>query len=131
MKSCQKIRRSGTYAGEQGFSYLEGVSAETMGSEGICMHLLTIPPGGRATAHKHATHETANDAISSETVMFWGERLEHRMEVSAGEILYIPKDMFNLPMNVSGQPAVAVIARIDPHGRESVVLVPEIEHLVP
>ncbi|MDE3080119.1 MAG: cupin domain-containing protein [Paracoccaceae bacterium] len=131
MKACQKIRPAGTYAGKQGFTYLEGVSAEAMGSQGICMHLLTIPPGGRAKAHKHATHETAIYAIAGETVMYWGERLEHRMEIGAGEILYIPADMPHLPMNVSDQPAVAVIARTDPHEQESVVLLPELEHLVP
>lgn len=131
LKSCQKIRPSGTYAGKQGFTYVEGVSAERMGAEGICMHLLTIPPGGRAKAHKHATHETAIYAIAGETVMFWGERLEHRMVLSEGEILYIPADMPHLPMNVSGAPATAVIARTDPHEQESVILLPELEHLVP
>jgi uncharacterized RmlC-like cupin family protein len=131
LKSCQKIRPSGTYAGKQGFTYVEGVSAERMGAEGICMHLLTIPPGGRAKAHKHATHETAIYAIAGETVMFWGERLENRMVLSEGEILYIPADMPHLPMNVSGAPATAVIARTDPHEQESVILLPELEHLVP
>lgn len=131
MKSCQKTRPTGTYAGKQGFTYNEGVSAESMGAEGICMHLLTIPPGGRAKAHKHATHETVIYAISGSTVMFWGEQLEHRMELSEGEILYIPKDMPHLPMNLSDRPAVAVIARTDPHEQESVVLLPELEHLVP
>ena len=43
----------GTYAGKQGLSYFEGIAAETVGSTGICMHLLTIPPGGRAKAHLH------------------------------------------------------------------------------
>lgn len=33
MKACQKIRPSGSYAGKQGFSYLEGVSSESMGAE--------------------------------------------------------------------------------------------------
>ncbi len=131
MTDCQKIRPSGTYAGKQGFTYIEGISAERMGSRAICMHLLTIPPGGRARAHKHATHETAIYAIAGATVMYWGERLEHRMEIAEGEMLYIPADMPHLPMNVSDRPATAVIARTDPHEQESVVLLPELEALVP
>ncbi|MEI4486835.1 cupin domain-containing protein [Frigidibacter sp. MR17.14] len=131
MRSCQKIRPSGSYDGKQGFTYLEGVSRERMGAQGLCMHLLTIPPGGRAKAHKHATHETAIYAISGATVMYWGERLEHRMEVSAGELLYIPADMPHLPMNPGPEPAVAVIARTDPNEQESVILLPELEMLVP
>ncbi len=63
--------------------------------------------------------------------MFWGERLEHRMEVGAGELLYIPADMPHLPMNLSDRPAVAVISRTDPNEQESVTLLPELEALVP
>lgn len=46
--TCRKIRPGGTYDGKQGFSYFEGIARETVGSTGICMHLLTIPLGGRA-----------------------------------------------------------------------------------
>ena len=136
MTSCVKLRPGGasgsaTYAGRQGFSYVEGIARESVGSEAICMHLLTIPPGGRARAHKHATHETAIYVLSGVTRMAWGERLEHVMEIAAGEMLYIPADMPHLPWNPGGEPAVAVIARTDPHEQESVVLLPELEALVP
>ena len=131
MPECRKMRPGDTFDGKQGFSYLEGISRESVGAQAICMHLLTIPPGGRAKAHKHATHETAIYALEGETVMFWGPRLEHRMTISAGEILYIPADMPHLPINMSDRPASAVIARTDPHEQESVVLLPELEHLVP
>ncbi len=130
MPECRKMRPGDTFDGKQGFSYLEGISRESVGAQVICMHLLTIPPGGRAKAHKHATHETAIYALEGETVMFWGPRLEHRMTISAGEILYIPADMPHLPINMSDRPASAVIARTDPHEQESVVLLPELEHLV-
>ena len=95
------------------------------------MHLLTIPPGGRAKAHKHATHETAIYLLDGITVMYWGERLENTMEVVAGDILYIPADMPHLPFNPGPGPASAVIARTDPHEQESVILLPDLEHLVP
>ena len=132
MTSCQKIRPVTTsYAGKQGFSYFEGISREGVGSRAICMHLLTIPPGGRAKAHKHATHETAIYVLSGTTLMAWGERLENRMEVGAGEMLYIPADMPHLPWNPGPDPATAVIARTDPHEQESVVLLPDLEALVP
>ena len=42
--TCQIVRPGRTtYAGKQGFSYFEGIAKQTVGSEGICMHLLTIP----------------------------------------------------------------------------------------
>ncbi|MFN3282077.1 MAG: cupin domain-containing protein [Tabrizicola sp.] len=95
------------------------------------MHLLTIPPGGRAKAHKHATHETAIYQLSGRSVMSWGGRLEHRMEAEAGDLLYIPADTPHLPFNPGPEPCTAVIARTDPNEQESVVLLPELEHLAP
>ncbi len=131
MTECRKMRPTGLYAGKQGFSYNEGICAESVGSQAICMHLLTIPPGGRAKAHKHATHETAIYALEGTTVMYWGARLENRMEVEAGELLYIPADMPHLPFNPGPGIARAVIARTDPNEQESVTLLPELETLVP
>jgi uncharacterized RmlC-like cupin family protein len=54
--TCHVLRPGTTYAGKQGFSYFEGIAKETVGSQGICMHLLTVPPGGRAKAHMHESH---------------------------------------------------------------------------
>lgn len=131
MADCRIVRPSHTYDGKQGFTYFEGISRESAGAQGICMHLLTIPPGGRAKAHKHATHETAIFVVEGEAVMFWGDRLEHRMVTPAGHIVYIPADMPHLPFNEGAVPCVAVIARTDPHEQESVVLLPDLEALVP
>ena len=127
--TCQKIRPTGTYKGKQGFSYFEGVSRETTGARGICMHILRIPPGGRAKAHKHLSHETAIYTIAGETTMLWGARLENRMIVGEGDLVYIPADMPHLPINTGGVEAVAVISRTDPHEQESVELLPELEAL--
>ncbi|MFO1204052.1 MAG: cupin domain-containing protein [Tabrizicola sp.] len=131
MPDCRKIRPADRYAGKQGFTYDAGIAAETVGSTAICMHLLTIPPGGRAKAHKHATHETAIYQMSGRSVMYWGERLENRMEAEAGDLIYIPADTPHLPFNPGPEPCTAVIARTDPNEQESVVLLPELEHLVP
>jgi uncharacterized RmlC-like cupin family protein len=128
---CRLIRPGETYEGKQGFSYFGGVSAESAGARGICMHLLTIPPGGRAKAHMHAAHETAIYILSGESEMRYGPRLEHRMVGRAGDMVYIPAGMPHLPLNRSDSPVTAVIARTDPNEQESVVLLPELEALVP
>jgi uncharacterized RmlC-like cupin family protein len=130
-KTCRIVRPTGTYEGKQGFSYFEGIAKETVGSDAICMHLLTIPPGGRAKAHMHESHETAIYLISGEAHTWFGERLENHVVHGAGEMFYIPAGVPHLPMNLGDKPAVAVIARTDPHEQESVVLLPELEPLVP
>ena len=125
MPSCQKVRPGATaYAGRQGFDYVEGVSRESVGARAICMHLVTIPPGGRARAHKHATHETAVHVLSGRAVIAWGEMLEHRMEMEAGDMVHIPADVPHLPWNPGPDPVTAVVAQTDPHEQESVVLLP-------
>ncbi|AYG67041.1 MULTISPECIES: cupin domain-containing protein [unclassified Rhizobium] len=129
--TCRIVRPGGTYAGKQGFSYFEGIAAETVGSTGICMHLLTIPPGGRAKAHLHASHETAIYAISGETHCWFGDELAEHVIVREGEMFYIPPGVPHLPANLSDRPATAVIARTDPNEQESVVLLPDLERYVP
>ena len=128
---CAKFRPGETYAGKQGFDYAAGISAQSAGSTGICMHLLTIPPGVRAKAHLHEGHETAIYVLSGVTEMLYGGDLERRMTVKAGDLLYIPAGMPHLPFNPGPEPAVAVIARTDPNEQESVVLLPHLDALVP
>ena len=120
------VRPDNTYAGKQGLSYFEGIAAETVGSTGICMHLLTIPPGGRAKAHLHEAHETAIYVLSGEVHTWYGDNLEEHIIVSAGDLFYIPAGVPHLPANLSDKPCTAVIARTDPNEQESVVLLPEL-----
>jgi uncharacterized RmlC-like cupin family protein len=125
--TCQIVRRGDTYTGKQGFDYFSGLSAETVGSHGICMHVLEMPPGARAKAHLHESHETAIYVLSGESEMYYGENLEQHMTVRAGDFLYIPANMPHLPMNRTEKPCIAVIARTDPNEQESVVLLPHLE----
>ena len=129
--TCQKLRLGETYDGKQGFTYFEGIARETTGSQHICMHLLRIPPGGRARAHMHDSHETAIYVMEGAAIMYWGHQLEHLMETNAGDLVYIPAGMPHLPLNTGDVEAVAIIARTDPHEQESVRLMPELEALVP
>ncbi len=112
------------YAGKQGFTYDAGTRAKASAT-GLCRcTFLTIPWRPRR-AHKHATHETAIYQLSGCSVMYWGERLQYRMETEAGDMIYIPADMPHLPFNPGPGPCIAVIARTDPSEQESVVLLPD------
>ena len=128
--TCQLVRADDTYDGKQGFSYFRGIAAETVGSEGLCMHLLTIPPGKRAKAHMHAAHETAIYVLSGEAHTWYGERLENHVVTKSGDMFYIPAGMPHVAANLSDRPCTAVIARTDPNEQESVVLLPELDGLV-
>jgi uncharacterized RmlC-like cupin family protein len=95
------------------------------------MHLLTIPPGGRAKAHLHDGHETTIYVLSGESVMWYGEGLKEKLFGRAGDMLYIPSGVPHLPANLSlTEPCTAVVARTDPSQNESVVLLPELDEVV-
>ncbi|MCA9925992.1 MAG: cupin domain-containing protein [Anaerolineales bacterium] len=129
--TCRVIATGATFEGKQAFTYFSGIAAENTGSTGICMHLLTIPPGQRAKAHLHERHETAIYVIQGKAAMWYGENLQEHLEVKAGEFLYIPAGMPHLPYNPFDEPATAVLARTDPNEQESVVLLPEYDEIHP
>lgn len=124
MKEC-RIVRDGTgeaYQGKQGLEYFAGVSAESCGAEGLCLHLLTLPPGAEAKAHLHEGHESAIYMLEGTTSMRHGPNLEQLDTLHAGDFVYIPAGTPHQPFNPTDSVARALIARTDPNEQESVVL---------
>ena len=129
--TCVIVRGEDGFEGLQGLTYFAGISAENVGAKAICMHLLKMPPGTRAKAHLHDSHETAIYLIEGRAAMWYGENLEQHMEMQAGEFLYIPAGVPHLPYNPFDAEAVAVLARTDPNEQESVRLRPDLDGRVP
>src|SRR5258708_2535969 len=129
--NCKNIQTQKAFHAKQNLHYGGAIFTESVGATGICMHIVNIPPLGRANAHMHENHETAIYVLSGETGMWYGAQLEQHLIVKAGEFLYIPAGMPHLPYNPSDHvPAKAVLARTDPNEQESVVLLPELEKAV-
>ena len=123
--TCVRIGHRSEYHGKQGLDYFAGVSAETAGSQKLCLHRVTIPPLGRAKPHLHVSHESAVYVLSGEAGMWYGEGLKEHVWMSAGDFLYIPANVPHLPYNASDSvPCVGLIARTDPNEQESVTLLP-------
>ena len=123
--TCVVISPDETFHGKQDLDYFAGISAESAGSTGLCMHLVTIPPQARAKPHLHERHETAIYVLSGEGGMWYGEGLRQHLTVKAGQLLYIPANVPHLPYNPSATVAcIGVLARTDPKEQESVVPYP-------
>ena len=130
--TCVVVDGNDTYSGSQGFDYFEGISAQSAGSRGLSMLRLEMPPGARARPHLHEHHETAIYVLSGRSEMRYGEGLRERLEVRAGQFLFIPAGMPHLPYNPSdGEACVLVLARTDSQEQESVVLLDEAGRRVP
>ena len=83
--TCVVVDGGASYSGVQGFDYFEGISAETTGARGLCMHRLEIPPGGSARPHLHEHHETAIYVLGGRSEMRYGAGLRERLEIRAGQ----------------------------------------------
>jgi uncharacterized RmlC-like cupin family protein len=127
---AQVISPGETYQGKQGIAFFAGVSVESAGSTALCMHLLEIPPGGRARSHRHEFHETAIYVLSGAAIVFSGEGLKDRQLAQAGDFVYIPAGVPHLPVNASEtEKCLGMVARTDPNEQESVVLMSELDSL--
>ena len=122
------VRAGAVFTGKQGNLYEPAISAEAVGSKGLHMQIVHIPPGSVARAHKHEAHETAIYVLSGESGVWYGDNLEHHETAVAGEFCYIAAGVPHMPYNISDtDDCVAIIARTDPNEQESVVLLPELE----
>jgi uncharacterized RmlC-like cupin family protein len=127
-RTCRIVPGDQTYEGKQGLAYFEGISAQNAGAQHLCLHVLVIPPGGRAVAHLHENHESAIYLIEGEAEIWWGDRLAEHGVMRAGDFMYIPAGIPHLPANRSAtHEARAVVARTDPNEQESVVLLPHLQ----
>ena len=127
------VRAGESYHGKQGLDYTPGVSAQSAGSQAICLGSVTLPPhGGRTKAHLHENHETALYLISGDEAELWsGEQLEHREIVRAGDYVYIPAGVPHVAVNRTETPMAFIAARTDPNEQESVLMRPDLEAKVP
>jgi uncharacterized RmlC-like cupin family protein len=117
------VRPQGTHISKQQLPNFEGISAATAGSQHLCMHLVIIPPGGRAVAHFHDGYETTIYIIQGKAETRYGKNLEHSTINEAGDFLFIPPNLPHQPINLSDtEQVIAVVSRNDPNEQESVVV---------
>jgi len=118
------IRPKNAHPTKQLLPNFEGVSAKTAGSTKLCMHLVIIPPGGKATPHYHNGYETALYIVKGRAETRYGPNLEHSSINEAGDFLFIPPNVPHQPINLSTtEEVIAVVARNDPNEQESVVVI--------
>lgn len=124
MDECRVVRAgSEATMTAQGTPYFLGISTESVGSRGICMHVAELPPGFVGKPHLHEGHETAIYIVSGRSGMHYGTGLARTLRVGPGELLFIPPGVPHQPFNDDPvEPCIAVIARTDPNEQESVVL---------
>jgi uncharacterized RmlC-like cupin family protein len=94
--------------------YRVGLSARNVPARNLSMNVATIPPGGVAYAHIHVGFEVMLYILQGNVRHEFGPQLEHSLENTAGDFIFIepgvPHEVFNMS---SSDPVVAVVARSD------------------
>lgn len=129
--TCKVIPSGAAYQGAQGLTYLAGLTGATAGSRAICMTLVVLPPGARAKTHRHEGIETAVYVVEGEAEMYYGARLEEHLAARAGEYIYVPAGAPHLVLNRSGAVCRAVVAHTAADDQDAIVLLPELDALIP
>jgi uncharacterized RmlC-like cupin family protein len=116
-----------TYLGKQGITYGAGASSETVGAEQICMNVMPMPAGARAKAHYHAGIETIAYLLDGECAVYFGDQFEQRIEVRAGEQVFMPADVPHAPANESEEPCTWIVVHASGSDQDGIVLLPELD----
>ena len=123
----QVVKPGQTYVGKQGFTYGAGASAETVGAQQICMNVLPMPDGARAKVHYHEGIETIAYLLEGECTVRYGDTLQHRVHVMAGEQAFVPADVPHAPCNESGEPCTWIVVHSSGSDQDGIVLLPHLD----
>jgi uncharacterized RmlC-like cupin family protein len=116
-----RVRPSTQTVSKQGLPGFIGVSADTVGANGLSLKLIVIPPGGKAAPHRHVGYETAIYMLSGRVETKYGEGLQESITTEPGDFLFIPAGVPHQPFNLSQtEEARALAARNDANEEEHV-----------
>ena len=106
------IRASGLCRDWNGIHYKLGMSGKNVGATQLSMNVAVIPPGGVAAAHIHVGFEVMLYILEGRVRHEYGEGLQHCVEHTAGDFIFIAPGVPHEVFNVSNvDPVVAVVAR--------------------
>jgi uncharacterized RmlC-like cupin family protein len=91
------------------------------------MNILPLPAGARANAHLHHEIETIAYLLEGECAVYYGDKLEHRAMVHAGDHFYVPADVPHAPSNESGKPCKWLVVHSSGSDQDRIVLLPELD----
>ena len=116
------LRGSGITRGWNGIRYKTGLSAKNTDAKKLSMNVAMIPPGGVAYAHIHVDFEVMLYILEGNVRHEYGESLEHRVDNTAGDFIYIAPGIPHEVCNLSDtDPVIAVVTRSDASEWEHIV----------
>jgi uncharacterized RmlC-like cupin family protein len=95
-----------------GMRRLAAISQGRVGSESLWAGVMLAEPGTASAVHHHGPLETVVYVLSGQSKVRWGSRLEHSVDLEAGDFLFIPAYMPHQEINPSAdRPTQWVVVR--------------------
>jgi len=103
-----------------GMRRMAAISHDLVGSESLWAGTMLAEPNTSSSPHHHGALETVVYVLSGVSRVKWGSRLEHQVDLEAGDFVLIPPFMPHQEINPSpDQTTTWVVVR---SGQESVVV---------
>jgi uncharacterized RmlC-like cupin family protein len=91
------------------------ISQATTGATNIYMGVFRVPAGAQSRPHYHEACESAVYMLSGRLEVKWGDHLEQKLTLEAGDMVYVPPRETHVLLNLSDtEPAEYVVARDSP-----------------
>jgi uncharacterized RmlC-like cupin family protein len=98
-----------------GMRRLAAISHLLVGSESLWAGVVLVEPDTATSVHHHGPMETVVYALSGRSKVRWGSRLDHEVDLEAGDFLFIPPYMPHQEINPSPDQATQwVVVRSRP-----------------
>ena len=108
-----------------GIQYKAGIHGNNVGSKALSMNVATVPPGACAYAHIHVDFEVMLYILEGHVRHIFGDDLEHSIDNTAGDFIFIEPGVPHEVYNVSEtEPVIAIVARSDASEWANIIDVP-------
>ncbi|MEM9441786.1 MAG: cupin domain-containing protein [Pseudomonadota bacterium] len=127
IERIQVLKPGQTFEGKQGFVDGSGASAETVGSERICMNVVPMPPGAKAKVHYHDKIETIACLLDGSCAVYCGDQMEHRSLLYTGDQIVILADVPHAPCNERDASRTWIVVHSSASDQDGIVMPPELD----
>jgi uncharacterized RmlC-like cupin family protein len=98
-----------------GMRRLAAITHVRVGSEALWAGIMLAEPNTASSVHHHGPLETVVYVLSGESQVRWGSRLEHEVDLEAGDFVFIPPYVPHQEINPSpDEPTQWIVVRSGP-----------------
>ena len=91
------------------------------------MNVLPMPPGAKAKVHYHENIETIAYLLEGECAVYYGDALEYRLQIDAGDHVFMPENVPHAPYNQGTAPCKWLVVHSSGSDQDGIVLLPELD----